>query len=168
MGAGKSSVALELSQRLECALSDIDEMIVSTSGMSIAEIFAHNGQSSFRKLETELLMYALRRSEPTLIACGGGIVLDEENVGLLQANTCVVYLEVSPQQVLERIKDLSSRPLLAAISTNDEIADIIEQRRLLYDQTADVTVQTDDRSVVEVCDTVEAILRKGDYGVFHS
>lgn len=97
MGCGKSSVAKELSKRLQCDAVDTDREIEKRAGISIPDIFEFAGEEGFRRRETETLRDVLKR-EGVVIATGGGIVTRPENRELIQASGChVIYLKVSPR-----------------------------------------------------------------------
>jgi len=168
MGAGKSSVAAELSQRLQCAFIDLDEVIEAASGLTVAQIFEHHGEEIFRNFETELLKAALAEPEPAVIACGGGIVLDERNISSLKSDAFVIYLEVSVSEVIDRIDDFSTRPLIQGVDGPEEIADLLMSREELYESVADLVVDTVGLDVSEVCDEIMMAFEAGDYELFHS
>src|SRR5690242_2685082 len=92
MGAGKSSVARVLGERLGVSVADLDGMIEAIEGTSIAELFERAGEPWFRRREGELLAEALR-SGVRVVACGGGIVLDPARRQLLRERCRVVWLE---------------------------------------------------------------------------
>jgi shikimate kinase len=146
---------------------DTDEMVVALSGVPIEEMFARGGESVFRALETEMLARALARTEPTVIACGGGVVLDPRNVEMLAENAHTVYLEVSANEVRARIEDVSSRPLLATIGATGGIIEMMDRRKPLYAQAADMSIDTDGHTLQEVCDGIEKALREGEHGILH-
>ena len=168
MGAGKSRVACEVAAHLDRVLIDLDEEIQSASGMSISEIFDRDGEPYFRTLERELLEEVLARDEPTVIACGGGIVLDPHNARLLTRRALVVYLQVTAKEVLRRIGTDTTRPLLTGIDGADELATFIETRETLYDNLADIRIQTAKRSVDEVVEAVLDSIKESEHGVFHA
>ena len=167
MGAGKSCVAEALAERLGVALIDLDREIESVSGMSVAELFEHHGEPFFRTLESELLEDALRRAEPAIIACGGGVTLDPRNTRLLHENALVIYLRVSAEEVVRRLDMDSTRPLFMAIEDPAELALFIEQRESRYERISDIRVETDGLSVDTVVEHVINEIEEGGYGVFH-
>src|SRR4029453_15883602 len=82
MGAGKSSVGRCLNRRTGLALHDTDELLATSLGLSIEEIFAKHGEDKFPAAETEALR-RIRTEEQTIIIAGGGIVLRQENLQIL-------------------------------------------------------------------------------------
>jgi shikimate kinase len=167
MGAGKSTVATELSCRLQCDCVDIDEQVEISFGKTIPEIFSSQGESAFRALEHGALKQALGQSEPAIIACGGGIVLESRNRELLKSDTLCVYLEVSPEHIMDRIIDSTTRPLMQGIEGLRSLEPLIMQRMGFYEELADIIVDTDNCTPDEVCDTILAAIEGEEYGVFH-
>ena len=119
--------------------------------MSIPDIFATYGEEYFRNLETELLK-ELQTGSNCIISCGGGVALREENVVEMKKNGRVVLLTASPETIYERVKDSNDRPLLKGNNNVEFIADLMEKRREKYEAAADVVIQTDDKSIVQICE----------------
>src|SRR5678815_5458266 len=101
MGAGKSSVGRCLNRRTGVALCDTDEIIASSFRMSVAEIFAEHGEKTFREAETEALR-RIRSEAQTIIITGGGVVLREENVGILKSHAVIVWLDGDEETLFAR------------------------------------------------------------------
>lgn len=141
MGAGKSTVGSLLAERLGRPFIDLDAEIVRGAGITIAEIFAEGGEMRFRELETSALA-ALDAEAPSVVACGGGVVLRDENRRPLKELGTVVYLEVSVGEALARIGDVEGRPLLAE-GGPAAAATLLDARVALYRAVADITVDTD-------------------------
>ena len=150
MGAGKSSVAAALGEMLEAEVVEMDQCISQREGMPISEIFAQRGEPYFRQCETTLLRDCARW-EPLVVSCGGGVPMREENVAAMRACGTVVLLTARPEVILERIRDDHSRPLLEGHKDVPYISGLMAQRRPRYEQAADVTVDTSDLTVEEVC-----------------
>ena len=83
MGTGKTSVGRLLSQRLSWKFLDLDDLIEEREGLKIAEIFSQKGEPYFRDLETKILKEVAQKSK-LIVACGGGVVLKEENLSLIE------------------------------------------------------------------------------------
>ena len=165
MGAGKSSVARVLGERLGVSVADLDGMIEATSGESVAALFERAGEPWFRRREGELLAEALR-SGVRVVACGGGIVLDPERRRLLRERCRVVWLEVDPAEALERVRGQDdeparTRPLLAGADAGTRLRDLLRERAPLYAEAAHVRVPTGGRSPNQVADAVLAALGGG-------
>jgi shikimate kinase len=158
MGAGKSEVARRLAVRLGGAAIDLDARIEAESGRSISEWFEQGGEPAFRVREREALERALDGA-PAVIACGGGIVLDEAARALLATRCRAVWLEVSPAEAARRLAGAeAARPLLAGRDRRAQLERLQEARAALYLGTARWRVTTDGRSAEQVADAVLAAL----------
>jgi len=142
MGSGKSSIGRRLAAHLNLPLIDLDAAIVAQSGLSIPEIFAQQGESEFRKLETKALREAI--AQHTVIATGGGIVLSKENRALLKGSDApVVWLKASPEFLANRIAGDTNRPLIASGNAQEKLRQLSEIRDPLYEECADFILPRD-------------------------
>ena len=151
MGAGKSTIADYLSTMIDMKLVEMDQEISDREEMSIPDIFATYGEEYFRNLETELLR-ELQTGRNCIISCGGGAALRSENVVEMKKNGRVVLLTASPETIYERVKDGNDRPLLNGNNSVEFIADMMEKRREKYEEAADIVVQTDDKTILQICE----------------
>ena len=161
MGAGKTSVARKLARYAGVAAIDMDTYIERRCDMKVKEIFAQSGEAGFRAIETDVLR-ELATGEPLLVSCGGGVVLADENRSILKEHGYVVYLRVTAAEAASRISDLSTRPLFGNL---DQAQRIIESRLPLYEDVADMEVDTAGRSSGSIANRVFDILKKA--GVVH-
>lgn len=150
MGAGKSSVSARLGRMLGREVVEMDERIAAQEGLSIPEIFAQKGEPYFRACETALLK-SFSQGAPRIVSCGGGVPLREENVAAMRESGTVVLLTASPEVILERVRDSDERPLLQGHKDVPYIAALMEQRRPKYEAAADITVDTSQLNIEEVC-----------------
>lgn len=155
MGAGKSIVGETLSRRLQVPFVDLDDVIERRDGRSVREIFAEEGESRFRQLESQSLGDILASTEsPFVLSTGGGVVTVSENRALLNDSSCnVVLLEASVDELLQRLADDRSRPLLAG-DMRAALESLWGAREAQYREVSDVTISTDGHSVEEVADLV--------------
>lgn len=115
---------------------DLDERIQLVSGRSIPELFA-DGEETFRTVETEVLRGVLAVPTGVVVATGGGIVGSELNRTVLSARSTVVWLDVPPEQLLDRLRaDATQRPLLSGDDPAAVLARLAEERQPLYEQVA--------------------------------
>lgn len=151
MGVGKSTVGELLAERLGTTYRDTDADVVATTGKPIADIFVDEGEEHFRALERQAVRDALAE-HPGVLALGGGAVLDEEIRGLL-AGRRVVYLSMDVDEAVKRVGLNTARPLLA-VNPRRQWRELMDARRHLYEEVADATVATDERTPEEVAQAV--------------
>ena len=158
MGSGKTSVGTELSTLLGMDYIDTDDIIVKDSGISINEIFNAYGEAEFRKLERKTIE-GLKDTKNTIISCGGGVVLDSTNIELLRDNGKIVWLKVSPGEILNRLSNDDSRPLLKESFTLKGLSEILKNRLPLYENAGDIIIDTDKKNVREIAkEIIEKLL----------
>ena len=151
MGAGKSTISDYLKNALAMDVVEMDQCIVERQGMSISDIFETYGEEYFRELETNLLIEMQSQSN-VVVSCGGGVPMRERNVVEMKKNGRVVLLTAKPETILERVKDNHDRPLLENNKTVPFIADLMEKRRAKYEAAADIVIETDGKSELEICE----------------
>lgn len=149
MGSGKSSVGRVLARLLSCRFIDLDSEIVSASGCSINEIFARDGETAFRILESEQLERVLMENNSAVIATGGGAVIAEQNRRLMRNRAVIVNLKVTLAQVLARLHGCTNRPLLAGEKAPELVKALMEAREDFY-ADADIQIDTGGKSVEDV------------------
>lgn len=151
MGAGKTTISDYLSTMFAMEIVDMDQTIAEREGMSIPDIFATYGEEYFRDLETGLLT-EMQKYRNRVISCGGGAALRECNVAEMKKNGKVVLLTASPETIYERVKDSDDRPVLNGKKNVNAIAELMEQRKEKYEAAADIVIQTDNKTVLQVCE----------------
>lgn len=159
MGAGKSSVGRALAKELGCEFIDLDSLLESRVGKTIAEIFASSGEQSFRKLESQVLGDVLKAQAPrSVIALGGGAYVQHSNRELISRSPgLVVYLEVSLEEAVRRIQSFGrQRPLASDL---EHLEKLFHERRSAYEQ-AHFRTDTTNKSVESVAKELAAWIRK--------
>jgi shikimate kinase len=161
MGSGKSRVGRALASSLGWPFLDTDAEVERAAGMSIAEIFAREGEAGFRRLERAALAALPERR--CVAALGGGAVVAEENRRILAQKGVLVWLDAQPETLAARVGAGAERPLLAGLDRVGRIARLAALRteRASAYATARVRVETDMRSVDEVCAEIRAALGHG-------
>lgn len=157
MGTGKSSTGRAVADRLGRAFVDMDTEIERRQGCSIPDIFARQGEAHFRALERALARELASRRD-LVIAPGGGIVLDPDNVRDFAAGGLVICLRASPEMILSRVGRDANRPLLQVPDKLGRIRDLLARRQPLYD-TVPHQLETDGRTPEEVAEDVLALFR---------
>lgn len=158
MGAGKTAVGKALAGRLNRHFSDLDDEIESSEKRLISAIFQESGEAAFREIEKKCVKYISKRKN-LVIACGGGVVLDKENMENLQRNGIMIYLKASPEVIYERTKDYQHRPLLQVADAKKQITELLQVREPLYAQ-ADFTVDTSEKTIIQVVEEILRILKR--------
>lgn len=134
MGTGKTVTGRILAERTGMELVDMDALIELRQGKSIPEIFAQDGEAAFRSMERELVKELSARNG-LIISTGGGIVLDPGNIADFEQTGLVVCLTASPETILKRLENDTTRPLLSG-DKKSQIASLLETRKPLYDAIA--------------------------------
>ena len=153
MGAGKSSIARELSKKLQMSIVEMDQRIVEEQGMSIYEIFENYGEDHFRDIESQLIL-DLGNTEPVIVSCGGGVVIRQENSQYMKKSGKVVFLTAKPETIFERVRYSKDRPILNGNMNVEFIADLMGKRLPLYEAAADVMIHTDGKTVSQIADEI--------------
>ncbi|MCG2711122.1 MAG: shikimate kinase [Candidatus Omnitrophica bacterium] len=152
MGTGKSTIAALLSKKLQVGYVDLDRKIEEKEGMRIVDIFSQKGEPYFRKVEKDIVAKIFRR-ENKIIACGGGVVLDDENVESIKKSGFMICLEATPEVILKRTKSYKHRPLLNVGDPELKIYELLKKRKPYYAK-ADYTVDTSGLSTHEVVSVI--------------
>ncbi|MGH3149010.1 MAG: shikimate kinase [Rubrobacter sp.] len=150
MGSGKTTVGRALALTLGLEFVDLDRMLVKQEGREISEIFAESGEDYFRDLEHRTLLEALEGSRPSVLACGGGIVLRQENRAALGEVT-TVFLSEDTKVLYDRTRR-PGRPLRAA--SRGEFERRYAERLPLYREVADLEVEVRGRPAALVAEEV--------------
>ncbi len=141
-GAGKSTHGRRAARRLHCPFIDLDRRIVQLAGRSISEVFQQEGEAAFRALERTATA-ALAMEAPSIVAPGGGWMMDPSNVELVKPGATIVWLKVSPAVAVARMGPrIRLRPLLAGGDPVAKLTEILANRRDRY-ASADVVIDTE-------------------------
>lgn len=152
MGAGKTTVGKELAKKCGRQFADTDAMIVKREKMSINDIFAKYGEGHFRDIETALLDEMAGSMSGYVISCGGGLPLREENRAYLKRLGKVIYLKVTESDIINRLKNDNTRPLLKGSKdeVRTKIHKMLEERDPIYEAAADMVITTSDKRISEI------------------
>jgi len=167
MCSGKSAVGRRLATTLELDFVETDMLVEASAGMAIRNIFECQGEEYFRQLEHAAVDSATLRDN-CVIACGGGVVTRAENVALLRERTTVVWLDVTVDQVVRRLQGQpGTRPLLAGPNPEGRAAEMLADRRPMYEAAADIRIETSGRPPDDVVDKIVRALEDW-HGSAHS
>lgn len=146
-GSGKTTVGSALAEARSVLFRDTDVDIEQVAGKSVMDIFVEDGEARFRQLEREAVAEALREHEGVL-ALGGGAVLDPATRERLTPQR-VVYLKVGLAAASERVGFNRTRPLLV-VNPRAELKRLMDQRQPLYEEVADLAIDTDEREPTDI------------------
>jgi len=141
MGVGKSTIGKILAKKLNYKFIDIDKIIEMKEGLSIALIFKNKTESYFRKIEAEVTLLELKKTN-SVISLGGGAFMNNsirKNVKKLSKS---IWLDVSIEELIKRLKNNRQRPLLYGKNTNETVKKIYFKRKKFYNE-ADFRVKCD-------------------------
>lgn len=154
-GSGKSTVGPLLAAELKAPFIDLDHEIERRERMSVADIFASRGEQEFRAMERQITQELASRP-PSVIAPGGGWILDEANVMALRPPARIIHLVVGVSTALKRLgPDLDRRPLLAGQpgpSAKSRFESLAAARMPLYSR-ADAEISTENLTPQQVMDS---------------
>lgn len=131
-GSGKSTVGPELAARLGVPFVELDAEVQRAAGRTVAEIFREDGEARFRELEAAALSEAATR-DPSVVSCGGGVVLEPANRITLRATGEVVFLSVPVEVLASRVRPAAERPLIRAAG---DLERLFAEREPLYREFA--------------------------------
>ena len=163
MGCGKSSVGRELARLLCCPFMDLDEVIEGSEERSIPEIFASDGEAAFRRMEAEHLQILLdSHNISAVVALGGGTVMRKECAEMVREKTICVYLRATVETLVRNLDGESeNRPMLSNEEPlNVRVAHLLALRSGTYEQTAQMVIDTDGKSIAEIAMEIHRNLDK--------
>jgi shikimate kinase len=157
-GSGKSTVGKYLAKELGISLIDTDRIIEEREGRSISEIFLTDGEEGFRAIEKKVVLESLDVDD-SIVALGGGSVLDSDVQARLTQCPEVIFLDVSISNAAPRVGFNKERPLLMG-NPRQQWLQLMEKRRSIYESLATRTVSTDNRKAQEVAHEIAQGVRQ--------
>ncbi len=156
MGTGKTTVGRLLAAQKKWNFIDLDELIELKEQRRIVDIFAKEGEPSFRKIEKKFLKQVSTQKK-FVVACGGGIVLDQDNIKLMKKTGVLICLCADCEEILKRVSSSNHRPILNVAKPKERIELLLKMRAPYYLQ-ADQTIDTSRLSVKQVVAKISKIL----------
>jgi shikimate kinase len=165
MGSGKSTIGPILANTLGFKYIDVDTVIEQKAQKRIVDIFSTDGEQSFRTLERSTLQ-ELTELDHSVISLGGGTIANEENSRLVSQNGILVYLKLSPEEIIQRVHYRNDRPMLkdefgntlAGEQLRERILQLLARREPFYGR-ADVIIYADNMRVGATVDEIVKQLR---------
>ena len=156
MGAGKSTVGAALAEKLNLSFADTDFLIESDQSKSVSDIFIEDGESHFRLVEESIVIDALRDGDGVLALGGGAVTSPITQTAIKNSTALKIFLDISLSAVSPRVGFDSARPLLM-VNPRQKWLEIMEARRPIYEELADVKIDVSELSIAEI---VESIILK--------
>ncbi len=159
MASGKSTIGVEISNKLYMKFIDLDAYISEREKRSILEIFKVKGEIYFRRIESLYLSEILNSKEDFVLSLGGGTPCYGNNMELIQSSKAKsIYIQASiPTLVTRLIKEKGTRPLVAGLE-NEKITEFVAkhlfERRFFYEQAA-ILLNTENKSLQEIVSEIE-------------
>ena len=150
MGSGKSTLGKSLSEKIQKPFIDLDSEIEKVAGKSITEIFDIDGEEQFRKMETK----QLQQYSKSIVACGGGIVLNNANRKFINENGIAILLLATMEELTQRLSASNNRPLLADDNMEEALTKLWMERLIDYLDTADFSIETNGKTSEQLTDEI--------------
>ena len=149
-GAGKSTIGVLLAKSLLMDFVDTDLIIQKKCSSSLCDIINSQGIDEFLKIENDAICG--EEFENCVIATGGSAVYGKEAMKKLKEQGIAIYLKLTPEELVERIKDIHTRGI--AMKEGTTIAELYEERSVLYEEYADITVDCNGKTPEQCVDAI--------------
>lgn len=158
MGAGKTTVGIQLAKRIGKQFVDTDAVITQRYG-DIASIFASYGEAHFRKIEREVVTKLSSKSN-LIISTGGGVVLEEKNTLALKQQGKIFFLRAKIPTLVNRLKKDTTRPLLQGENLEDKLSHLLSSRAPIYESSSDYTIDVDGKTPSQIAEEIISIINE--------
>lgn len=149
-GSGKTTIGKLLSEKLNKTFYDLDTLLALKENMPISKIVEKQGWDYFRDQESEIVEKIFQETN-AVISTGGGVILRQKNIAALGKNGTFIFLKASVSEITKRINKGKNRPSLTGKkSFIEELEDIWNERKQLYNQTANIIIETDNKTFDEI------------------
>jgi len=157
MGSGKTTLGKILSKKLDKIFYDSDQVIEEKLGVDVPMIFEYEGEAGFREREKDILK-ELVNIQNIVLATGGGIILSKSNRDLLAKNGIVIYLKSNQKDLILRVKNDKTRPLLKNGNIEEIIKKLYKEREPLYEEIADFEIMTKNKRIHEIVNEIMSVI----------
>lgn len=163
-GAGKSTIGAAIAKELDLPFVELDEWVEREAGLSLREVFELQGEVAYRSLERDVLRRLVEERGPSVIATGGGIVMDPQAFSFLRSAARTVWLKARPEDHMSRVESQGDlRPMQNRRNAMAELRALLTARAPLYAQ-ADHVIDTSSLGLDASVAALAACLR-ADAGV---
>ena len=153
MGAGKSTIGRQLAEYLNCNFADTDELIEMDQGKSVSDIFIEDGEAHFRLVEESVVIDALNERSGVLALGGGAVTSQPVKEALKKSKAQKIFLDINLTAVAPRVGFDGSRPLLM-VNPRQKWSELMNQRRPIYEELADMTVDVSELTEAQVLEQI--------------
>ena len=157
MGSGKTTLGKILSKKIDKQFYDSDQVIEEKLGVDVPIIFEYEGEAGFREREKDILK-ELVGIQNIVLATGGGIILSKSNRDLLAKNGIVIYLKSNQKDLILRMKNDKTRPLLKNGNIEEIIKKLCKEREPLYEEIADFEIMTKNKRIHEIVNEIMSVI----------
>ncbi|MBI4067580.1 shikimate kinase [Candidatus Gottesmanbacteria bacterium] len=158
-GSGKSTIGPLLAQRLNRLFLEVDDLITQKTGKSIPEMIHASGWDKFRNYESQVVAEIAQTLTDAVIATGGGVVTQQQNIDQLKTNGILVLLDCSIETIIKRIGRNKDRPLLTdAPNFAEDLKSVAKDRKKLYEKYADIKIVTDVANPANIVNSIIEVL----------
>jgi len=162
---GKTSVGKSLASMIGWSFIDTDLLLVAQLGTTIAEFVHANGWTAFRRKE-KAVIEKVCTLDMQVVATGGGVAQDPQNVAYMQKSGAIIWLKALPQTIKHRLiqddNSQRSRPALTSKGRIEEIDQMLQSRNLIYEKAMNFFIETDHLSISDICNIIIEQLPKAD------
>mgnify|MGYP001595704606 FL=1 len=157
MGSGKTSIGKILAKKNHLSFLDTDHEIIRSSGYSIPDIFEKFGEEYFRELETKQLkeMYGMKNH---VISTGGGIILKKQNIELIKNLGIVIFLDISINSQINRVKNRKNRPLINDNNLKDNLLSLKKIRDPIYKKISNYIIDVSEKERNQIVTEIQEII----------
>jgi shikimate kinase len=157
MGSGKTSIGKILAKKNHLSFLDTDHEIIRSSGYSIPDIFEKFGEEYFRELETKQLkkMYGMKNH---VISTGGGIILQKQNIELIKDLGIVIFLDISINSQINRVKNRKNRPLINDNNLKDNLLSLKKIRDPIYKKISNYIIDVSEKERNQIVTEIQEII----------
>jgi len=153
MGVGKTTLTEATGKLRQIPYVELEDRIFEAEHMTADQLFADRGEAGYRDAETAALR-KVAEEQGVLVSCGGGIVLRPENVELMKRTGRVIWLNCSAEEILRRLRDDDTRPLLRGKKTAAEVEKMMAGREALYRSAADLYICTEGKTKEQLAEEI--------------
>lgn len=154
MGCGKTTVGMQLASKLGYDFIDTDKLIVDKYERNISDIFIKEGEAYFRHLETKIIEELCVSTSNSIISVGGGLPITAGNGDILRRLGRVIFLTISKESVMLRLRNDRDRPLLAGDCPDKKVEELLRLRQPIYKAIAHDIITVDDKNVDCIVDEI--------------